>query len=88
MNRPRSAINVVEVEHDVVFGEVAQVVYTDVIVEPGNVITVDWVVVLKESEVVTTVEVSVGDETQTAAAMVRKSSKDDEPKSATHKTNG
>jgi hypothetical protein len=69
LDAPRWGIKVVEVRHDVVFGETAQVVYIDVRTDAGNVITDAWVVVRSEWEVVTCVEVSVGDETQTVSGM-------------------
>jgi hypothetical protein len=58
----------------VVFEETAQVEYTDVNVDAGNVVTDTRVVVLSEWEVVTRAEVSVGDETQIVSAMARSSS--------------
>jgi hypothetical protein len=57
-----------------VFGETAQVEYIDVRVDGGNVVTDVRVVVLSEREVVTCVEVSVGDETQIVSAMAGSSS--------------
>ena len=45
---PRWGIKVVEVIHVVVFGEVSQVVYVDVSVDAGKVVTDVWVVVPSE----------------------------------------
>lgn len=51
------------------FGETEQDVYIDVNVDAGNVVTDVRVVVLSKWEVVTRVEVSVGDETQIVSGM-------------------
>ena len=56
------------------FGETEQDEYTDVNVDAGNVVTNVRVVVLSKWEVVTRVEVSVGDETQIVSGMARSSS--------------
>jgi len=68
---PPWGIKVVEVKHVVVFGEIAQVVNSEVSVDAGNVVTDVRRVVMSEREVDTLVEVSVGDDSQIVAAMAR-----------------